>query len=253
MLRTAFFSLSLACILLWAAPLSATVVFYEPFNGSTLPTTLSYSAPSNITWSIDASNRLFADFVGTPPSSGSAGAVTISGFGLPGLRTVYSLDVGIPTGAGYGNYNVGMRFGDYYAIFHPGYPQGAFRMEGGYSIGNQNMGYTPAADTLHHMEVTTTQMSPSLLAVDVTISGLGTDLLPHTYTYSFLDTTPNLGTGAFGARMSGSLNYSVSDAFFDNFQVDIVPEPGSAVLLLLGAVACAALRRRTPPQLRRSP
>lgn len=39
------------------------------------------------------------------------------------------------------------------ALFHPGFPGGAFRFEGAVSLGNQNMGFTPAAGVLHTIRV----------------------------------------------------------------------------------------------------
>jgi hypothetical protein len=243
-LRVALF---VAVLCSWASPSLAVVMFSETFNGSGLPSTLSYSATAGaISWSINGSNQLFADYVG--PGSANATAITTAGFASSNARVIYSLDVGIPSGASYGNYNAGMQFGGYSAVFHPGLSGGAFRMENGFSTSNQNMGYTPLAGTLQHMQVSTMQISPSLLAVDVTISGLGADSLSHAFTYSFLDTTPNLGTGTFGGRHSGGASNTISDTFFDNFQVEHVPEPTTAAILGLGIVVLAITRtgkRRT--------
>lgn len=211
------------------------IIFSETFDGPNLPTTITYQSHQNITWSID-SGRLFCDYNGQTPNP-TVTALTNVGYIAPGnLKTIYSLDVGIPEGASIGWYNVGIVFGGYQALFHPGYTSvpGAFRMEGGYSTANMNMGFVPKMGVLHHMEVIT-ENAPGGLAVTITVTGLGTDNNMHTFTYSFLDTTPNLGTGVFGGRRSGGGNAS-SDAWFDNFQVEYVPEPAAGVLFATGGL-----------------
>lgn len=230
----------------------AVIIFQETFDGPNLPTTINYQSHQNITWSISG-GQLFCDYNGQTPNP-TVSALTNTGFIAPGdLKTIYSLDVGIPTGASTGAYHVGMAFGDYYAVFHPGYTPipGAFRMEGGYSTPNMDMGFVPKKGVMHHMEVITAP-TPSGLAVTITITGEGTDNLIHTFTYSFLDTTPNLGTGIFGGRRSGGGN-DASDAWFDNFQVEYVPEPATATLLVLGGLGAGVLgyrrRRQRSPSL----
>ncbi|HOM18390.1 MAG TPA: PEP-CTERM sorting domain-containing protein [Thermoguttaceae bacterium] len=231
----------------------AVVIFSETFDGPNLPTTLTYTAPGGYSqWLLD-NGRLFCDYPGSVNVTDTA--LTTVGFIAPGdLKTIYSLDVGIPTGASIGSYNVGIAFGGYQAVFHPGYTQvpGAFRIEGGYITSNMSMGFVPKMGVMHHMEVMT-QFVPAGLAVTITVTGLGTDDQMHTFTYSFLDTTPNLNTGVFGARRSGGTSANaLSDAWFDNFQVEYVPEPATSTLLLLGGLGagvlvCGTRRRRAGP------
>lgn len=235
-------ALTVALLGLWASPLAA-AVFSETFDGPGLPSTLTYSSSPNLAWSINGSQQLFADYDGSNVSV-TATAITKNGFIAPaGLSTVYSLDVGAPTGIGTGAYNVGMLFGGYGVLFHPGLSGGTLRIDGGYSLSNTNMGFTPALGVLHHIEAKTT-MTTGGLAVDMTITGLGTDALMHTFNHSFLDTTPNLNTGTFGGRRSGPGNNVLNDAFFDNYRVEYVPEPSSIAMLLLGLTGIIALRRR---------
>ena len=245
----------LAAVCLWAVPASAVVVFTETFDGPGLPSTLTYDANPQITWSIDGSNRLLADFAS---GNFSVNAITNDGFIAPaGLRTIYSGDVGIPSGASPGSYNVGLLFGGYRAQFHPGYTPipGAFRMEGGFGTSNQDMGFVPALGVMHHIDVETF-MTGGGLAVDVTIAGLGTDALMHTFNFSFFDTSPNLNTGQIGGRRSGGGN-ALSDGIYDNFQVQFVPEPSSIVLLLPAMLGVLVLWRRSrsvtrpPPEVTR--
>lgn len=236
-------TLIVAAICLAARPASAVVVFSETFDGPSLPATVTYGSSSQITWSVN-SGQLLADYAGSPPNA-TVSAITVDGFLAPaGLTAIYSLDVGVPAGASVGSYNVGIEFGGYQAIFHPGYSgiPGAFRIGGGYTVGNTSMGFVPKMGVMHHMDVAT-QMIGSSLLVDITVTGLGTDDLLHTFNYSFLDTSPNMNTGTFGGRRSGGGN-TVSDAMFDNFQVQYVPEPASALLFSLGALGMLAVGYR---------
>ena len=219
------------------------IIFSETFDGPGLPTTITYQPDTNITWSI-SSSQLFCDYSGT--GYPTVTALTNAGYIAPGnLKTIYSLDVGIPEGASAGSYNVGIVFGGYQAVFHPGYTPvpGAFRMEGGYSTSNMDMGFVPKMGVLHHMEVIT-ENAPGGLAVTIKITGLDTADQMRTFTYSFLDTTPNLGTGVFGGQRSGGGN-AFSDAWFDNFQVEYVPEPGAGVLFATGGLGAGVLLYRT--------
>ncbi|MDZ7620278.1 MAG: PEP-CTERM sorting domain-containing protein, partial [Patescibacteria group bacterium] len=230
---------------LWTMPASAAIMFSETFGGPALPSTLTYSSSPSIAWSINGAGQLFADYDGSG-SSVTVTALTNAGFIAPaGMSTIYSLDAGTPTGILTGEYNIGMQLGDYRILFHPGFTNipGAFRIEGGFDLANTNMGFVPALGVMHHIDVTT-QMVGGGLAVDIAVTGLGTDSLTHTFNYSFLDTTPGLGTGTFGGRRSGGGANVANDAFFDNYQVQFVPEPSVALLLVLGACVMTVLRRR---------
>lgn len=238
-----------AAVCLWVWPVSAEVIYTETFSGSTLPTTLTYSTHPEITWSVSG-GQLLADHTGT--SSVVATALTSVGYIAPdGYSSVYSLDVGVPSGAPYGNYNVGLMFGGYQAIFHPGLGSGIFRVESGFTSGNQGMGFTPRAGVLHHVEVEVVNFGSAVKA-DITVTGLDANLADstlHTFTYSFFDTSPNLGTGTFGARRSGptSGGNPLSDGFFDNLQFEIqpVPEPSATVLLGSGLLGVLFFWRRS--------
>lgn len=213
------------CLSVLPTAASGAVLFRETFDGPDLPGSLTYTP--GIPWSID-SGRLFCDYLGT---NSTELAQTNDGFTAPaGYPLIYSLDVGIPVGADEGSYSVGLIFGGYRAVFHPGYAPlpGAFRMEGGFTAGNMSMGFTPKKGVLHHVEVET-QSLVSSLAVNVTITGLGTDDAIHEFNYSFIDTSPDLGSGTFGGLRNGGGN-SLSDAFYDNFQAKVVPEPSTLII-----------------------
>ncbi len=245
-MRTALsMAVIVAAISLWAMTASAAIVFSETFDGPDLPGSLTYSSSAHVAWSIDGGHRLFADYDGSGTGV-TVTALTNQGFVAPaGLSAVYSLDTGTPTGISTGAYNIGMQLGDYTILFHPGYTDipGALRIAGGFDLANTDMGFVPALGVMHHIDVATEMVSGGL-AVDIAITGLGTDSLTHTFNYSFLDTTPGLGTGTFGGRRSGGGANVANDALFDNYQVQFVPEPSGIVLLVLATLAMTVLWRR---------
>lgn len=74
-------------------------------------------------------------------------------FSRPGFAMPHTLTGWVGSDPGGGHYNVALIAGGRAVLFHPGLSDGALRVEG--SIGsNQDMGFTPAADVLHRVDVT---------------------------------------------------------------------------------------------------
>jgi hypothetical protein len=128
-----------------------------------------------------------------------------------------------------GGSNIGLIFGGYRVLFHPGYPKdvgtgsGAFRIEEWEMGGNPltvvvttDMGFIPALDYLHHIEVFVT-MDGNDLKMDISISGFGTDSLMHTFNYSYFGSPSVLGVGRIGVSIYRT---NKDDAFFDNLMVE---------------------------------
>ena len=154
---------SAICLLVCNTASADQILFSETFDGPALPPTLSYQADPFFTWSVDGSQRLFADR--TERERGVAAALSVSGFSLAPGGLIYSADIGTPAGAIPGAYNVGMVFGDYVALIHPGHAVagqlGALRLEKISSaidprepslIANTDMGYVPAVNRLHRVD-----------------------------------------------------------------------------------------------------
>jgi hypothetical protein len=114
-------------------------------------------------------------------------------------------------------------------LFRPGSPKGtggthgAFRLEEWEMgerplilINDTDMGFIPALDYLHHIEVFVT-MDGNDLKMDISISGLGTDSLMHTFNDFWFGSPSVLGVGRIGVLIYG---FNKDDAFFDNLMVE---------------------------------
>lgn len=110
-----------------------------------------------------------------------------------------------------GSQNTGIAIGDNALVFHPGFGGGAFRVEGPSGFGNQNMGYTPAANTMHLMTV---DIDPLTGQHDIRVVNGGNPT--QVYTASFT----NLGAvgGDVGARRGGA-NTGGDTTLHDNLTV----------------------------------
>ncbi len=138
-------------------------------------------------------------------------------------EVIYSVEIG--ASACNGKFNLGMRIGDTVVAFHPGEEGGRLRIErqGGYMpaggmgdrhklwVWNRDMGFTPAHDVLHHLEVT--QYPNGLFRVKFTDGSDPT----KTFRASWED--PGLVGQPFGVYRDGSWPEGV--VFFDNLKMTV--------------------------------
>ncbi len=110
--------------------------------------------------------------------------------------------------------SVGLSIGDNRIVFHPGFPGGAFRVEGPGGFGNQDMGFTPAVNTMHKIKVSITAAS-KVVKVEVLDARRA---IPNKYTVSFTATSYDPGVSRLGFRVEGG-SISGAVASFDNFDV----------------------------------
>lgn len=122
-------------------------------------------------------------------------------------------------------------------ISHPGHSNFRVGDNGDGTVINTSLTYTPLFSALQHIEV----VIDSSQNVSFTISGLGNDMAPHTFNYSF---TADAGT--FGGEMGlFRTNGSTSLAgLYDNFTITQVPEPSSLLLAAFAAIGVLGTSRR---------
>jgi len=111
--------------------------------------------------------------------------------------------------------NVGLSVGANRIVMHPGYPNGAFRVEGPSPSGNQNMGFTPAnAPVLHPMEVKIDAATGKFLIA--VVDGSNAD---NIYRYAFTDAGYAQGTDQIGLTWGGGTG---AWGFYDDFAIEKV-------------------------------
>jgi hypothetical protein len=131
-----------------------------------------------------------------------------------------------------GSINVGLRSGDNHFIFHPGYPGGAFRIDGPGGHANQDMGFTPSTDY--------SQVSVTIVAA----TGLTTLRITNAagvYEEQFMDANYVAGSTVLGFSLGGA-----GTGLYDNLLISAVPEPPAALLVLAGGLFLARQRRAGP-------
>lgn len=135
-----------------------------------------------------------------------------------------------------GSYNVGLVVAaddgtsQSRVVFHPGYPEGALRVDGTGGFGNTNVGFTPSNNTLHNLKL----VSHSDGLFEITLTS-GDD---PSKSFSTTFTNPAAYGGQVGFVRAGNRG----DGLYDNLSITVVPEPAS--LSLFGVSALLLARRR---------
>ncbi len=153
------FVLSIALVALsWnsAPPAVANVILYQTsFDTDTTTTAQTLSSYPAFSYSGGSAREArVTDGVLQLAPQGAGLNQTMERVGFSG-DLVITADLGMTPGGP--DMNTGLRIGGNNILFHPGYPGGAFRVEGPGGFSNQNMGFDPAGgDTLHHIVVSIT-------------------------------------------------------------------------------------------------
>jgi len=220
----------LTTILAFAAvpAFAVSIPYVQPFNTDTLDAATTYP---DFTASLGGGTATVTDGVlHLNPSEGGGDqsfTVAIS----PAPTEEFNISAGIGASNSNGNYHVALIVGQNRIAFHPGFDGAAFRVDGPGGFGNQNIGFTPANNVLHFMEV---QSLP-----DGTFNIEFTDGANPLNVYTNTFNNPASYGGPVGFFRSGPPN---GDGQFDNLQ--IVPEPSVVTALAFGFATLAGIRRR---------
>ena len=113
-----------------------------------------------------------------------------------------------------GGWNAGLSIGDNRIVFHPGLAGGQLRVEGPGGFGNQDMGFTPAFNTMHIFKVSITAAS-KVVKIEVLDARRP---IPNKYTASFIATSYDPGVIRIGFRVEGP-SIAGAVASFDRFTI----------------------------------
>lgn len=180
---------------------SGNTLFYESFDLDTVGPTQTGIAYDRFTTNV----AFDTDVINGVVELGGENTMTIAGYSQ-GIRI--TADVGAVSSNG--NYNVGLSVGDNRIVFHPGFGGGAFRVEDTGGFGNQNMGFTPANGSLHHLEIV--QHTNGLFQATLTDGDNPNNVYKAEFT--------NLASvgGLIGLTRAGP----GADGLYDNLRVDVL-------------------------------
>lgn len=120
--------------------------------------------------------------------------------------------------------------GDNDFVFHPGYPNGAFRIDGPGGHDNRGMGFTPLQSGMNHVSIVV------LAATGITTYTMSDSLNQGFFQETFADTNYQAGTTVLGLGVGGG-----GTAVFDNVRITAsVPEPAAWALLVGGLLILGA-------------
>jgi len=219
---------------------SGTTKFFNAFDLDVANSTQFSNANPDFTLNLPANKTL--DVAGGIARIGgdntiNGATVVVPGFTATALEPLrITADVGATNSSG--NYNVGLNIGQNNIVFHPGFGGGAFRVEGPGGFGNTNIGFTPANNVLHHLEVV--EGVNGLFQITFTDGANSSNVFQTSFT--------NLGSvgGPIGFRQEGPLNGGF--ALFDNLLIQVavaaVPEPATFAMMILGGAALLRRQRK---------
>lgn len=204
--------------------------FYETFNAVTMDAVTDYphftaqipagqGGAIDPMWSVTELGRLRAGSASWAPTYQPSFSVKPDP--MPTGEIIIRVDMGWNgqdvdpvVGAGFGG--VGLRLGQFEdttesedaMVFHPGFPGGAFRVEGEGGFDNQNMGWTPAVGVMHHVEIHS--FPDGLFNIKVTDGANPANVYTKSFTNPF----------AYGGDI-GLLAHAGGASYYDNLRISI--------------------------------
>lgn len=210
-------------------------LYYQPFNTDTANKAATLAAYPDVTFTNGAALSVTGGVV-----TGDNGNFTINA--APFTAPYYfAADVTYAGNTSSGCCNVGLQIGTNRIVFHPGFSGGgAFRVDGPGGFGNQNMGFVPANNVLHHIEVEA--LPGGIFNLTFTDGANPLNVYMNTFTNP-ANTGAPLGITGQGAATIMFDNLEV----FNFIEVPLAPEPGSLALFgcaAAGLLAWRQVRRR---------
>jgi hypothetical protein len=186
--------------------------FFESFDIDTTTTLETQNTYPSFSFNVSGSAIVSSGVLQLESAGdGSDDSATISGFTE---EVIVSVDIGLSTSlVGYSN--VGLMIGDNYILFHPGFGGGALRVTGPGGFGTTNMGFTPALDVLHHMQV---HVHPSgLFEIQITDANNQSNVFTKSFTNS-----SSVGGNITLQRQGASGEFHLG--LYDNLLVEVVSD-----------------------------
>jgi hypothetical protein len=241
-------SLGLSMLPVSSSP--AAVVYSQPFNTDTANALVTYP---EFTLHNGTSASVSGGVLNLVSSSGNS-MTAVDGSTLSSTITV-NTDVGALNNASFngGSDAVGLRIGNYGFIFFPTFGGGALQIRTingagapqDVAVGDQNFGFTPAIDVLHHMEI---EVDGQDFTIRITNGQSPFQTGTKFFTPSGVGSQPVYVPGLIGLA-----NFASLTGIYDNFMVEDpnfvpIPEPATGLLLGLGTLGLVVYRRRSRAQ-----
>ena len=215
-------------VLTGRGPVSAigTLPFSEPFGTDTADTATTLATYTD--WSRSVTGGTASEVVvqSGQVNMSPTGPAVFTLFDIAGFSgdLIITADIGA-NAPGNGSFSVGLSIGDERLVFQPGRQargtRGFFRVDGPDGFNNDDMGFLPATNVLHHVEVTITAAT-GVVNIQVTDANNSANI----YAASYTDTNYDPGVTRIGFTIEGSVAAATAGAtgFYDNFGVTGVVE-----------------------------
>ena len=189
-----------------------------------------------------------------PDSSGVSGGVSITqsispSFDIADAPFAFSGTLDPSNASANGDYGIGMTIGDLWFFFHPGFSNGAFRIQSDslIEVSNQDMGFAPT-DAPVDFSIILSDAGSGNFGADVTITQGSNAYTPGTFVLAASKFGAGGSIDSFGVQHNRFLAAAPSPTTLAYSGVTAsmaVPEPSTLSIFALGVAGLLLPRRRT--------